>query len=45
MLVTAARNGEIFFFETNGHSNLELYEPLCMLRLPENSQINDLKWD
>jgi hypothetical protein len=45
MLVTASRNGEIFFFETNGHNNLGLYEALCMLRLPENSQINDLKWD
>ena len=45
MLVTAARNGEVFFFETNGHNNLELYEPLCMLNLPEGSLINDLKWD
>jgi len=45
MLVTAARNGEIFFFETNGHNNLELYEPLCMMNLPEDSLINDLKWD
>lgn len=45
MLVTAARNGEIFFFETNGHNNLELYEPLCMMHLPEGHLINDLKWD
>ena len=45
MLVTASRNGEIFFFETNGHNNLELYEPLCMLYLPKGSLINDLKWD
>ena len=45
MLVTASRKGEIFFFETNGHNNLELYEPLCMLYLPEGSLINDLKWD
>jgi hypothetical protein len=45
MLVTAARNGEIFFFETNGHQNLELYTPLCMMNLPEGSLINDLKWD
>jgi len=45
MLVTAARNGEIFFFETNGHSDLSLYEPLVMLRLPEGHSINDLKWD
>jgi len=45
MLVTASRNGEIFFFETNGHNDLELYKPLCMIRLPEKSQINDLKWD
>ena len=45
MLVTAARSGEIFFFETNGHADLSLYEPLCMLKLPEGSLINDLKWD
>ena len=45
MLVTAARTGEIFFFETNGHNNLELYAPLCMMKLPEGSLINDLKWD
>ena len=45
MLVTAAHNGEIFFFETNGHNNLELYEPLCMMHLPEGHFINDLKWD
>lgn len=45
MLVTCSREGEIFFFETNGHADLELYEPLCMLRLPENNEINDMKWD
>ena len=45
MLVTASRTGEIFFFETNGHQNLELYEPLCMMQLPDDSLINDLKWD
>ena len=45
MLVTAANNGEIFFFETNGHNDLERYEPLCQINLPEGSTINDLKWD
>jgi len=45
MLVTAARNGEIFFFETNGHADLSLYEPVCMMHLPQGSLINDLKWD
>ena len=45
MLVTAARNGEIFFFETNGHADLSLYEPMCMLHLPEGNLVNDLKWD
>ena len=45
MLVTAARNGEVFFFETNGHADLSLYEPLCMLKLPDGSLVNDLKWD
>ena len=24
---------------------MELYTPLCMMKLPEGSLINDLKWD
>lgn len=31
MLVTASQTGEIFFFEVNGHADLSLYNPLCMV--------------
>jgi len=29
--VTASRNGEIFFFDVNGHLELSKYTPICML--------------
>ena len=45
MLVTASKDGEIFFFEVNGAADLNLYEPLCMVHLPEGKVINDMKWD
>jgi len=45
ILVTASRDGELFFFEVNGHNDLAQYDPLCQVRLPEGAQINDLKWD
>ena len=45
MLVTCSDKGEIFFFEVNGHGDLALYEPICLVNLPDDSQVNDLKWD
>ena len=45
MLVTASEDGEIFFFDINGHGDLNKYNPLCIVYLPENQKINDLKWD
>jgi hypothetical protein len=45
MLVTASDNGEIFFFEVNGFSDLGKYDPLCLIRLPEAPRVTDLKWD
>lgn len=44
-LVTASVNGEIFFFDVNGHADLALYQPLCMIQLPDKCQVTDLKWD
>ena len=44
-LVTASRNGEIFFFDVNGHLDLGKYNPICLLQLPADALINDLKWD
>jgi WD40 repeat protein len=45
MLVTASKTGEIFFFECNGHADLSLYSPLCMIQLPDKCSVTDLKWD
>jgi WD40 repeat protein len=44
-LVTASRNGEIFFFEINGHLDLGKQTPICLLKLETCGRINDLKWD
>lgn len=45
MMVTASSNGELFFFEVNGFSDLGKYEPLCLVQLPESPCVTDLKWD
>jgi len=44
-LVTASRNGEIFFFDINGHLDLGKQTPICLLHLSDCGRINDLKWD
>ena len=44
-LVTAASNGEIFFFEINGHLDLGKCQPICMLKLSDCKRINDLRWN
>lgn len=44
-LVTASRNGEIFFFEINGHLDLSKCNPVCLLEIKDCIKINDLKWD
>lgn len=31
MLVTASRNGELFFFDVNGHLELGKYDPICQV--------------
>jgi WD40 repeat protein len=44
-LVTASRNGEIFFFDINGHLELGKCQPICLLMLDNCKKINDLRWD
>jgi len=44
-LVTASRNGEIFFFDINGHLELGKYTPICLLNLDTCIKINDIKWN
>jgi WD40 repeat protein len=45
MLVTCSTKGDIFFFEVNGHGDLALYEPICLVKLPDEALVSDLKWD
>jgi len=44
-LVTASRDGEIFFFDTNGHLELGKFIPICLIHLKECKKINDLRWN
>jgi hypothetical protein len=43
-LCTASKTGDIFFFETDGLNDVQLYKPICTFTLPE-SGINDMKWN
>lgn len=46
MLVTASREGEVFFFNISGIDDIQRYDPLCLIKLPdETTHINDLRWD
>jgi len=45
MLCTASLTGDIFFYVMDGHKDTQLYEPLCTLKLPNNSGINDFSWN
>lgn len=44
MFVTASAAGEIFFFDVNGHIDLSKCMPICLVQLPDSTEINDLKW-
>lgn len=45
MAVTASEAGDIFFFEIDGQSDPQKYDPLCCLKLPDDARINDFKWN
>lgn len=45
MFCTASVSGDIFFFECDGLSDLQLYNPLCTVKLPDNAGITDFKWN
>jgi WD40 repeat protein len=45
LLVTASAAGNIFFFELDPHSDIQKFEPLCTVKLPDEAQILDFKWD
>ena len=42
--MTASAEGDIFFFDMDGHKDTQMYDPLCTLKLPDNAIINDFKW-
>jgi WD40 repeat protein len=45
LLVTASSSGNIFFFELDPNSDIQKFEPLCTLKLPDEAMILDFKWD
>lgn len=45
MMCTASVAGDIFFFECDGLSDLQKYEPLCTVKLPNDAGITDFKWN
>lgn len=45
MFCTASVTGDIFFFNCDGMSDLQLYEPLCTVKLPDKAGITDFKWN
>jgi hypothetical protein len=45
MFCTASVKGDIFFFECDGISDMQLYDPLCTVKLPEKTGITDFKWN
>ena len=45
MFVTASLEGEVFFFNISGQDDIQKYDPLCMIKIPEETTINDLRWD
>lgn len=45
MLCTASVKGDVFFFNCDGLSDLQLYEPLCTVQLPNGTPITDFKWN
>jgi WD40 repeat protein len=45
IFATVTSNGEIFFFEISSMSDAQRFEPLCMVQLPDKTQVNDVIWD
>lgn len=43
--VTCSKDGDIFIFNIVGDRNLQKYEPFCMIKIPDETQINDMKWN
>jgi hypothetical protein len=45
LLVTASEAGNIFFFELDPNSDIQKFEPLCTVKLPDDAKICDFKFD
>jgi WD40 repeat protein len=45
MMVTSSISGEMFFFECDGHRDVQKYEPICTFKLPDNAGIKNFSWN
>jgi hypothetical protein len=45
LCVTASVTGDLFFFECDGQSDPQKYEPLCCYKLPDDAAINHFYWN
>jgi WD40 repeat protein len=45
LLATASSAGNVFFFDLDPHSDIQKFEPLCTVKLPDEAEILDFKWD
>jgi WD40 repeat protein len=43
-LCTASVKGDVFFFETDGLNDVQMYKPICTFGLPETG-VTDMKWN
>lgn len=43
-LCSASKKGDVFFFETDGLNDVQMYKPICTFGLPETA-VNDMKWN
>lgn len=44
MCVTGSKTGDVFFFMMDPVRNVQQFEPLCTIKLPDDSCINDFRW-
>jgi len=44
MLVTGSIKGDVFFFDIDGSDNIQKFDALCTVKLPDDGGINDFKF-
>ena len=43
--VTASATGDVFFYEMDGHKDVQLFEPLCTVKLPDDAHCTCFEWN